>query len=1007
MEKRRSNLVGRGMLCLLTLLCLSFTAFSQTRTVTGRVTGSTDNLPLPGVTITVKGTSVSKQSADDGTFSIDVPANATALTFSAVGYESQDVVLGSSTTINIDLAVSNKSLESVVVVGYGTLKRKEITSAVASVRPDDFRQSGARNALDVAQGKVAGLQITRTGGTNPNSGVNIQIRGINSLSAGTSPLIVIDGIPGGNLDLLQQDDIESIDVLKDGSAAAIYGTRGNGGVILINTKKGKAGVTRYDYNGYARKEFVARKPEFYSAAELRELIASGKLAAARDNPAWGGVTTNMFDEVLNDNNITQYHNLAISGGTRNSSYRASMFYQDLQGIALENGRKNYGGRLNINHRGFNDKLTTMINVATNFNKANLLGGGNWETILTRLPTQPIYNPDGTFYEDPATTSSANQVSILNQEMSKRDQQTSSLDVKFTLDLFKGFKASMFGALQRDMYVDNAYKDIASRSSQVGNTNGVQPNGTGYAYKGSVNNNNYAFEPTIEYSTVIKDNHSINAIAGYSYRYEVNESSGFANSGYVNDLYENNNMGAGVYQLAQRSYMASNKNDNTLIAFFGRVNYSFNDKYYAQAIFRREGSSRFGTNNKWANFPALSAGWNLSKENFMESVSFVDNLKLRVGYGATGNTGFSNYASLVTLSGGGFYLYPDGVWRQTYGPSRNPNPNLRWEKKKEINIGLDFGLFKNRLTGSIEVYQRRTEDLLETYDSQLPAFITTSVYANVGTIENKGIELTLSGDVVRSKNFTWSMDIAASTQRNRMVSFSNDIYKGNFKEYGGIGGYGALGNAIRTVEGGPLGSFYGKRFAGFDATGQWLFYKRDGKTTVTFDKINTSNDPNTTDLAVLGNGIPKFYTSWTNQLRYKGFDLRLFFRGKFDYQILNLMDMAYANRTTPTNLLKNTFGKHAQLNNATGNVTYQYSDYYLENGSYLKLDEVTIAYNFKLKTSYVKNLRVYFSGSNIATITSYTGNDPDFVNDTGLGAGLDGRGPYPSTRSFLVGVNLGF
>jgi TonB-linked SusC/RagA family outer membrane protein len=1007
MEKRRSNFVRRVSYCLSALLLLTITAFSQTRTITGKVSGANDNQPLPSATVTVKGTTTATQTSSDGSFSIQVPSSASSLIFSAIGYDPVELRIGESSVVNAELPITNNSLESVVVVGYGTLRRKEVTSAVSSVRPDDFRQSGARNALDVAQGKVAGLTITRTGGTNPNSGVSIQIRGINSLTAGTSPLIVIDGIPGGNLDLLQQDDIESIDVLKDGSAAAIYGTRGNGGVILINTKKGKAGAARYDYSGYLRKESVARRPEFYSAAEIRDLIAQGKLSASRDNPAWGGVSTDMFDATRNNDNLTQYHNLSVSGGARNMNYRASLFYQDLQGIALENSRKNYGGRLNINHKGFNDRLTTQINLATNYNKANLLGGGNWETILTRLPTQPIYNADGTYYEDPATTASNNQVSILNQEMSKRDQQTSSLDIKFTLELLKGLRISAFGALQRDMYVDNVYKDIASRSSVAGNTNGVQPNGTGYAYKGTTNNNNYAFEPTIDYAKTIGADHSISAVAGYSYRYEVNENSSFANSGYVNDLYENNNMGAGVYQLAQRSYMQSNKNDNKLIAFFGRANYSYKDRYFLQAIFRREGSTRFGTNNKWANFPAVSAGWTISREDFMKTADFIDNLKLRVGYGSTGNTGFSNYASLVTLSGGGFYLYPDGVWRQTYGPSRNPNPNLKWETKNEINIGIDFGVLKNRLSGSIEFFQRRTKDLLETFDSQLPAFITTSVYANVGDIENKGIELTLNAEVVRGKDFKWDMDFTASTQKNKLVKFSNETYKGTFKEYGGIGGYGALGNAIRTVEGGALGAFYGKRFAGFDAAGQWLFYKRDGKTKVTFDQINTSTDPNVTDLAVLGNGIPKYYASWTNHVSYKNFDLRFFFRGKFGFDILNLTDMAYANRTTPTNLLKSTFGKHAQLNNATGNVTYQYSDYYLERGSYVKLDEITLAYNFKLNTSYIRNLRLYVSGSNIATITSYTGNDPDFVNDTGLGAGLDGRGPYPSTRSFLVGVNVGF
>jgi TonB-dependent starch-binding outer membrane protein SusC len=1002
---RTCTFIMRAGLQSIFLLLLSFFAFSQARTITGVVTGSRDSLPLPRVTVQAKGTRVTTQTDVDGTYRLEVPPAVTTLTFSFVGAGSQDVTLGTSNTVDVVMNTTGDVLQDVVVVGYGTLRRAEVPSAVSSVGPNDFRQSGARNALDVAQGKVAGLTITRPGGTNPNSGVNIQIRGINSLTAGTSPLIVIDGIPGGNLDLLQQDDIQSIDVLKDGSAAAIYGTRGNAGVILITTKKGKSGPPRFDYATYVRKEFVARRPAFYSAAELRALIAAGKLAASRDNPAWGGVTTDMFDAVLNKDNLSQYHNLSFSGGTANTNYRASIFYNDLQGIAIENGRKNYGGRLNINQRGFNDRLSVQINLATNFNRANLLGGGSWEGAMTRLPTIPVYNADGTFFED-QTNSTTNLVSVFNQELNNRSQQTSSLDAKFTLELLKGLKVSVFGALQRDNIIDNQYKDIGSRSSVVGTTNGVTPNGTGYAHKSTSMSNNYNFEPTIEYSSVIRENHSLTAIAGYSYRYEVDENFAAANSGYVNDLYENNNLGAGVYQASARSYMASGKSDNTLAAFFGRLNYSMNDKYIAQFILRREGSSRFGQNNKWASFPAVAVGWNIHREDFMDGIDFVNNLKFRVGYGITGNSGFANYASLVTMGTGGFYLYPDGVWRQTYGPNRNPNPNLRWEKKKELNIGADFSLLQSRIGGAIEVYRRKTVDLLYTYTSQLPAFVTESIYANVGTIANNGVELTLNLVPVRNRNFEWSIDFAGSHQTNTLESFSNEIYKGTFISSGDIGGAGALGSAIRTVEGGPLGAFYGKRFAGFDATGQWQFYKRDGKV-VPFSQINTSNDPNTTDLAVIGNGIPKYYASLNNEFRYRGFDLRIFFRGKFGHDILNLLEMAYGNRTTATNLLRSTFERHAQLNNATGNVTYQYSDYYLEKGSYVKLDEVTLGYNFKLNTSYIRNLRLYTSASNVATFTKYTGNDPDFVNDTGLGSGLDGRGPYPSTRSFLIGLNLGF
>jgi hypothetical protein len=419
---------------------------------------------------------------------------------------------------------------------------------------------------------------------------------------------------------------------------------------------------------------------------------------------------------------------------------------------------------------------------------------------------------------------------------------------------------------------------------------------------------------------------------------------------------------------------------------------------ASVILRHEGSSRFGKNHKWGDFPAVSVGWNILKEDFMSGVSLFNNLKLRAGYGVTGNSGIPNYQSLVTLSTGGQYFYPDGSLAQTYGPSRNPNPDLRWEKKGEFNVGVDFSMLKNRLGGSIDVYQRRTKDLLENYNTQLPAFIQSQIFTNVGTIENKGIELTLNATPVAGKKFTWSTDVTASTQSNKMVKFSNDLYKITFKTYGGIGGFGALGDAIRTEEGGKLGNFYGRRFAGFDPNGKWLFYKADGKTKVLAGQI----DP-TKDRAVIGNGIPKFYASWTNDFSYGNFDLRVFFRGRFGNEILNTMEISYGNKLAlPGNVLNSVFEKHAQLND-----TYQYSDYYLEPGGFLKLDNVTLGYKVKLNTSYIRNLRVYASGTNLITMTKYKGNDPDFVNDTGLGAGVDARGPYPSTRQFTLGLNVGF
>lgn len=947
------------------------------------------SLPVPGVGIkSASGKSAVTDAA--GKFSIPA-APAEMLSFSYLGYTPQSRAAGNGNApLTIRLVPSEGvNLQDVVVVGYGTLDKKEVTSAVAHVDSADFRQSGSRNALDLIQGKVAGLQITRTGGSNPNSGVGIQLRGVTSVTGSQSPLIVIDGIPGGNLDLLQQDDIQSIDVLKDGSGAAIYGTRANAGVILITTKKGKAGPAKFDYSSYVRREYLYRRPDFMTASELRARIASGELERTDY-----GHTSDFFNDLVAKNNISQNHNLAISGGSDNTSYRASLNYRDLQGFAKENGRQEYGIRLNLNQKGFDNKLFAQINLTTTFNRANLLGGGGWEDQFKRNPTLSNYNDDGTFYFENTST---NQFARLQQETNKRQQQTSSVDTKVDYEIVPGLKASIFGAVQRNSYIDGEYRSVNGEYSVE---NDIYKGG-GYARRATVLEQNFSVEPTLEYRTTFADDHSLTGIAGYSYRYEVFEGFNANNLGFLNDLFDENNLNAGNQLAAGKAGLGSYKNDNTLIAFFGRINYSYKGRYFAQAIYRREGSSRFGVNNKWGDFPAFSAGWTISEEDFMKDNKFVNYLKLRAGFGVTGNSGINNYSSLVTLGTGGVYLYPDGQYRETYGPDRNPNPDLKWEKKKEYNIGLDFGLINNKLSGSLDVYNRVTQDLLDNYDSPQPPFIRGSIYTNVGTISAKGIELALNYKAITNDNFGWSVDFAGSTTSNKLDSYSNDTYKRDYLFLGDIGGYGALGTAIRTYEGGKLGEFWGKKFAGFTEDGKWLFYNRAGEK-VRNDDINNSPDREVTDYGVIGNGIPKYYLSLANNFNYKNFDFRIFLRGKFDYQILNTTAISYGNKISGDNLLNSTFDKYAEIDD-----TYMYSDYYMENGSHLKIDEITLGYRFGIKSKFIRNFRVYATGQNLATITGYTGNDPDFVNDTGLAPGIDGRGPYPSTRSFLMGLTIGF
>ncbi len=990
----RGSLVFRGAPATLKLPGIPVSTAMPPLTVRGRVLDET-NKPVPSATVLLKGTSTVGTVTDvEGRFSLNVPEGNSVLVISSIGFKSQEVPVNNRLTIDVILESDVRSLNEVVVVGYGTQRRAEVTSAVTSVKVEDFNQGGTRNALDLIQGKVAGLQITRTQGNNPNSGVAIQLRGIVSINGDRSPLVVIDGIPGGNLDLLQQDDIESFDVLKDGSAAAIYGTRANAGVILITTKKGKAGPARFDYSTYAQREVVAKRPRYLTAEEWRN-YRNDPTNVKRGQMQDLGASTDFYDLLLDKQNISQYHNLAMSGGSSNSNYRASMYYNEANPITIQNWRRQYGGRLSFNQRGLNDRLTAQVNLATNFNRANLLGGssGDFENALGRNPTQPVFDTNGKYYEEGSTT---NPLGRLNQEKNRRDQQTTSADVRFTLEPIDGLKASVFGALMRDSQNDNEYRRTDSRFSQIGTLNGTPVNGTGYGRKRNYLSNNYTFESTLEYSHRFKEDHSIRALAGYSYQYGVAESFEAANSGFLNNAFEENNLGAGNFIQLGKSSLASGKEDNKLIAFFGRINYDYKDKYLLQFILRREGSSRFGANNKFGNFPAVSAGWNITNEPFMNQYTFINNLKLRAGFGVTGNQGIPNYQSLVRLGTGNLYLNDDGVWRQTYGPNNNPNPNLRWERKNEVNIGLDFGLFNNRLSGAIEVYKRRTTDLLGNFNTQLPPYIQSTLFTNVGTVDNNGIEVTLSGNIMKKGDFRWDMDLMGSAQNNKLVAFSDDVFKVTFLTFGDIGGFGALGPAIRTIEGGPLGSFYGKRFAGFTPEGKWLFYKATGEA-VTADKI-VPND----DFSYIGNGIPKYYLSWTNNLKYKNFDLTVFFRGKFKFDILNLQQAFSGNKVyLPNNVLLDAITRNNQINDVL-----QYSDYYLERGDFVKLDNLTLGYNFKFKTPFVRNLRLYATGRNLLTITGYRGLDPE-VDDTGLAPGIDGRGFYPRTRSFTVGLNVGF
>ncbi|HLR00246.1 MAG TPA: SusC/RagA family TonB-linked outer membrane protein [Sphingobacterium sp.] len=971
----------------------------QQQNVTGQVLDINSNQPVAGATVKVKGKDVADQTNDDGEFSIEASVG-DVLEVTVIGYQTEEYEVDAVADNIIFITNAEEALDEVVVVGYGTMKRKEVTSAVASVKEEDFNKGGMRNPLDLVQGKVAGLNVTRQHGSNPNSGTSIQLRGMSSLSGATSPLVVIDGIPGGNLDLVKQGDIESIDVLKDGSAAAIYGTRGNNGVILVTTKKGNKNTEpQFEYFGYGQKEFVAKKPNMLSAAQFRDYIDKGEISSSEDF----GASTDLYDELIDGGNFSNYHNFSAKGGGEYSNYRISLNYEDANGVAKENGREQFGGRLSFSQTGLKERLTFDVNVAANFNKANLLGGKSedsddnenvpdFEQAVQRNPTAPLINPDGSFYETQAFNN-YNPLSRFANRIDERSQQTFSGDARLKFQIIDPLSFTAFGSYVRDNLNDRLYRSTGDWDQRPSS----DYQGMAYAAKGNELDWSKTFEATLDYHANFSGNHTITALLGYSYQYHTFESFDMNNNGFTTDGFLDWNLGAGTAltnDKLPRPGMGSFKEDNTLIAFFGRVNYNYADKYFVTAILRREGSSKFGANNKWGNFPALSAGWTITEEDFFENRDVINNLKFRLGFGVTGNQDIDNYRSLITLGTGGVYPQ-NGVYYQTYGPNQNPNPNLRWEQKEEWNAGIDFGLWDNRVSGSLDFYNRHTKDLLYNYSAQMPAYLSGGLFTNVGSISNKGVELQVTAVALEKEDFNWSVDFTGNYQRYKLTKLSDDSFKSDYLTFGGLPSPGNLGEAIRLEEGGELGAFYGKRFAGFTDEGKWLFYKADGSTA-------TAGEMNDDDLTYIGNGVPKYQASLGNRFSYKGFDLTLFFRGKFKFDILNTSQMYFGNKKwLPNNVLIDAFTTHGELNDDP-----QYSDYYIENGSFVKLDNITLGYNFDIKTEYIRNLYVYLTGRNIATITGYSGLDPE-IKDTGFDAGIDWRGFYPRTRSWSIGLNIGF
>lgn len=989
----------RGLLLLLFSGTVIISAFGQERTVRGTVSSKEEG-PLPGVNVVLQGTTQGTMTGANGSYSINVPGPEAVLAFSFISYATQTITVGDRTVIDVVLESTVSALTEVVVVGYGTQQRRETTSSIASVQSDEFNQGSVNNPVQLIQGKVSGLAISRPGG-DPNGNFDIRLRGLSTIGANLGPLVVIDGIIGGSLSNVDPNDIESINVLKDGSAAAIYGTRGSSGVILVTTKKGKSGVAAVDYNVYGTMETVARNTDVMNAEEWRALSAETQLGTDF------GASTDWFDEIENTA-WSQVHNLSLSGGSEKTNYRAAINYRDANGIIINTGYNQLNGRINLNQRALKDKLTIDLNLGATERESEhgFTEAFRYATIYN--PTAPVRSSDEAYdvydgYFQQVLFDYYNPVSILelNTNQSKERIFNVSLKGAFAITPTLGFDA--FYAIQSSGILRGQYLDMNDYWGGM--------NRHGLASRQQDNSSNKLFETTVRYLGDITPGLNLNILGGYSYQDFMDE--GFYAQGgnfLVDNLSFNSLTSARDFDDGLGN-VTSYKNTNALAAFFGRVNLNINSTWFLMASARYEGSSRFGSGNKWGFFPAVGLGADISQ--FL-NIDFLDNLKLRINYGLTGNRPLSSYLALRRLGSSGYFMY-NGEYLIVYDNVSNENEDLQWEKKGEFDAGFDFSFLNSKFSGSFDFYTRTTTDLLFQYQVPVPPNLFNQAWLNLGEIKSSGLELSLDFNVVQKPDFVYTMSFTPSyILENTLVSLSG-TYNGSTLEYGtqDLSGMGSPGQnqvpLVRVQEGKPIGQLFMMKFKEIDENGNLI--------------LVDSNEDGTIDQAdrvVVGNGLPKFLFGFGNNLTFKNFDMNFFFRGVFGHDLINSFRGFYEvpNMIGSYNLPKSaadmrnaTSGK--LLNNSSGIL----SDYHVEDAGFVALDNASVGYSFNLaQDGSFSKIRVYLAGNNLFYITGYSGVDPNprYIDNEDQGTlnsplvpGVDRRNTWFRTRSFTLGANIVF
>lgn len=984
-------------IALAALLLSSFAAMAQQINVSGTVTDASGE-PVIGASVVAVDSQGGTTTDVDGNYVVSVDSKG-KLRFSYIGFTTQTVAVDGRATIDVVLQENSAVLDEVVVIGYGTMDKKELTSAISHVGEKDFLSVSSLDPSMMIQGKVPGVSITNTGAGDPNNQASIQIRGVSSRSAGLGPLIVVDGVPGGNLTNINPNDIASFDILKDGAASAIYGTRGSNGVILVTTKKGsKDGQTHASYSGTFAWDKVKKELDMMSAQDYRDV----RLGWGDTGVDLGG-NEDWLDAVTRTG-FTMQHTLTLSGGNEKSNYRVSADYRNANGIDLRSNREEYGARASVSHTTKGGLFTISANIAPRIIYRDNADWSVFRNAIEANPTTPIMNPENpnSYYNFQGQVVGSNPVELMKLEKDHADTKLLDWDGTLKLNLLPLF-------MPNAKYSQNLSTQVTFADHQYSNNNTwFRPStstlaiNSGYDGEGSRSyskERQYILEWLANYNISIKK-HNIKAMAGYSYQYSQYSGFNVENKDFPNDGLGADNIGSG--DLAKEEgevLMGSYKNDAKLIAFFGRVSYDFDGKYLLTASLRHEGSSKFGANHKWGNFPAVSAGWRISEEEFMKGAEWINDLKIRADYGVTGNQDFGSYLSLNTMTGFGYYYY-NGKYFQVWGPSKNVNPDLHWEKGKNWNVGLDFSMFNNRLYGSLNYFNRRQQDLLGNYKVSVPPYLFDETYVNVGTMKNTGFEFDITFNAVDTRDFSYTMNFVGTAMSNKFVDFSNSEYIGQdfYNECGTEDPY-PYYNLQRIEKGKSLGNFYMWKYAGFTPEGEWLVYDRDG------DIIRASQATDE-DRQVVGNGMPKFTLSTTHNFRYRNFDLALFFRGAFGFDIFNIHDFYYGTRNFTGNRLKKAYGKNFGIAPTANPVA---CDYFLERGDYFKLDMITLGYTLPMpKVRFLDKIRVYGTVKNVFTITRFTGVDPSTYQVNGLTPGGQGsRTYYPSTRQFIVGLQLDF